>query len=362
MSCRMSLRITFVIPHLTLSGGHKIVFLYANELASRGHQVTIVSGALPRSSPIEVVKDLLRGRGRPKPYLPAANVRLVLAKYRDRRLVRDLPDADVLIGTWWETVESLNFAPLSKGVKCHFVQDHEVFSNLPADRTEAVYRLDLHKIVVSQWLLELMRSVYGCKTVYLIRNPVEVDDYWGVARKLADLPTVGTMYSSALRKNSEMALEVVLRAREHIPELQFVGFGVEKVPPHWSILPSTDFQVRPTRSEIANIYASADFWLFTSNSEGFGLPILEAMASGTPVIATPAGAASELVDDKTGALVGHDGDSMARAVVRLFSRGAAHWQSLSTNCRAKAESHDVTGAVEKMERILTRIAAGQSAI
>ncbi len=71
--------------------------------------------------------------------------------------------------------------------------------------------------------------------------------------------------------------------------------------------------------ELAALYRGADALLFPSRYEGFGLPALEAMASGTPVIAARAGALPEVVGD-AGLLVDPDDpDALAAAVVELLA-------------------------------------------
>jgi glycosyltransferase involved in cell wall biosynthesis len=51
---------------------------------------------------------------------------------------------------------------------------------------------------------------------------------------------------------------------------------------------------RPSRSDLAALYSIADAFLFPSWIEGFGLPLLEAMACGTPVVASTRGSIPEV--------------------------------------------------------------------
>jgi len=58
-----------------------------------------------------------------------------------------------------------------------------------------------------------------------------------------------------------------------------------------------------SQNELWKLYAASDFLLNTSKAEGLGLPILEAMAIGVPVIATNATAMSELLSNGRGILI-----------------------------------------------------------
>jgi glycosyltransferase involved in cell wall biosynthesis len=71
--------------------------------------------------------------------------------------------------------------------------------------------------------------------------------------------------------------------------------------------------------ELPSLYASCDVFAFASLTETLGLVVLEAMASGLPVVATPAlGVAETLRDDANGiAVPPRDPDAMAQAMARL---------------------------------------------
>ena len=59
-----------------------------------------------------------------------------------------------------------------------------------------------------------------------------------------------------------------------------------------------------TRPELAKVYAAADVFVFPSKSETFGLVMLEAMASGTPVAAYPVDGPLEVLGKQDGSCHG----------------------------------------------------------
>lgn len=77
--------------------------------------------------------------------------------------------------------------------------------------------------------------------------------------------------------------------------------------------------------DLAAVYASARVFLFLSHYEGFGLPVLEAMASGVPVLAADRGGIPEAAGD-AGCLVDPDDAAAVEAeLVRLLEPGG-EWE------------------------------------
>jgi glycosyltransferase involved in cell wall biosynthesis len=73
------------------------------------------------------------------------------------------------------------------------------------------------------------------------------------------------------------------------------------------------------RTDVARLLAAADVLVFPSiEPEGFGRPIIEAMALARPVVATDVGPSAELLGPDAGRLVAPDAASLAGAVADLL--------------------------------------------
>ena len=71
-------------------------------------------------------------------------------------------------------------------------------------------------------------------------------------------------------------------------------------------------------ADLPALYAGAACFVFPSLYEGFGLPPLEAMACGTPVVASNAASIPEVVGDAALSVDPRDGDALGRAIQRVL--------------------------------------------
>ncbi len=225
-----SLRITFVAPPVSMSGGIRVIAIYAKMLAEFGHRVVVVS---PPAAPISLkqkLKSLLKHQVWPvlKPsisHLDALGLdHRVLSSHRPVT-DQDVPDADIVIATWWETAEWVHALNASKGVKIYFIQHHEVFDLVPEARCRATYRLSLHKIVIARWLAELMHDEYDDADVDLVPNSVDHQQFFASQRGKQLRPTLGFLYHKASLKGVDVTLSTVAVLREQYPNLRVLCFG-----------------------------------------------------------------------------------------------------------------------------------------
>jgi glycosyltransferase involved in cell wall biosynthesis len=118
-----------------------------------------------------------------------------------------------------------------------------------------------------------------------------------------------------------------------------------------------DVRQRVTHAELIDLYARSDLFVFPSLSEGFSRALIEAMAAGLPIVTTPAGAASDLLDSDRDALLvpKRDVGSIARAVERLLDDEALRAR-LGRAAQARAREFTIERVLEREIRALEMLA------
>lgn len=193
----------------------------------------------------------------------------------------------------------------------------ETGSNALAGELIANSRAVLHDAERTEWLLPARRSV--------VYNGVDAGHYEvahpGQSRRVR-LVTVGAL---AERKGHEYGLEALslIRRRGIDAVLTLVGAGPleERLRRAAATLSMTEFvtfaglQVDP-RPHLQ----AADVFVLPSRQEGFSNAILEAMASGLPIVATDVGGNAEAVVDGDGGFIVAPGDApaIAAAIIRCL--------------------------------------------
>lgn len=176
---------------------------------------------------------------------------------------------------------------------------------------------------------------------------------------LADLPPEGTPFflwmGSKLnpRKNLDRIVEGFERASGEIPHhlvlAGAVGWDAEAVLEQIRQSPVSDRIHRPgfvTDAQLRALYRRATGFLYVSRLEGFGLPILEAMASGGAVVTSSVSSMPEVAGDAALLVDPLDVDAIAHAAVRLatdadlradlVSRGSARARTFNWATCARA--------------------------
>ena len=114
-----------------------------------------------------------------------------------------------------------------------------------------------------------------------------------------------------------------------------------------------------SRAELDNWYARAMIFAFPSLDEGFGMPVLEAMASGTPVIASNRAAVPEVAGDAAWLVDAQDTEELAGAMVAL-TQDPERCAELSRRGLERAAKFTWAAAVEKTWQVYRELAGSRA--
>lgn len=123
-------------------------------------------------------------------------------------------------------------------------------------------------------------------------------------------------------KGVDLLAESFLRARRADPRLHLLlaGGGPEEAELRSRLGDAATFLGWLEGEDLARAYASADAFLFASSTDTFGQVVLEAGASGLPVVAVAEGGPAALIENRhTGLLCRPDPDHLAGALLQLAS-------------------------------------------
>nr|WP_253201162.1 glycosyltransferase family 4 protein [Sphingomonas quercus] len=344
-----------------MSGGDRVIAIYARQLHERGHSVSVVCQPPREPTLRQRFSNLRHGRKfvrkSPEPYYAGSSVTPRMIDRHRPIVAADLPDADVVIGTWWETAEWVAALPASKGSHAHFIQHYEaMFDERFKDRVDAVLRQPSFKITISKWLDDLLRDKFGNQRVAMIPNSVDMTQFNAAARGRHSPPTVGLLYSPTPWKNCEAGIRAFEALRRRLPGVRLRTFGAIDPTPALPLPEGTIHTTLPPQDTIRDIYAECDAWLCMSRGEGFHLPPLEAMACRCPVVSTPVGGPIDIIrEGENGFIVPFDdAEAAASRLEQMLSGSEADWRRMSDAAYATATSYSWNDAATLFEAALVK--------
>jgi glycosyltransferase involved in cell wall biosynthesis len=357
------MKISFLLPVLGLAGGLRVIACFAEELQRRGHEVIAIA---PRNRWRRGLRATARSWLRGDGWRPFTDIeggpnhfegRPIQIRYIDR--VRpftdaDLPDADVLVATWWETAEQAVSFSSFKGAKAYFIQQYEANFDQPEERVAATWRLPMQKIVCSRWLADLARDRFGDPTAVVAPNGIDLELFHAPPRGRRPRPTVGILYGSDPVKGFDVAWKALESVRGRLPDLEIHAISTSTPPPELAGDLACHFHRTPPQETLREIYANCDAWLVASRSEGFHLPPHEAMACRCPVVSTRVGGPMDMIVEGVNGYLVEPGDAagLADRLLRVLESSPEDWLRMSDAALATATSYTWEEAVIPFERAL----------
>jgi glycosyltransferase involved in cell wall biosynthesis len=194
-----------------------------------------------------------------------------------------------------------------------------------------------------------------------VRPPVEIfsrgvdtERFHPRFRRPPELTTALHVGRLVVDKNLE-ALVPIFRDRTDV-RLVIVGDGPER---GWleKALPEASFTGHLSGEALSVAYASADLFVFPSETETFGNVALEAMASGLPVVTSDRMAPRELITDGVNGFVGRVGDDFRHHVERLVREPELR-RVMGANARAFACTRRWEGVFDGLVEDYRSLAVG----
>jgi N-acetyl-alpha-D-glucosaminyl L-malate synthase BshA len=303
---------------------------YTLALASKQHEVATREGldvlhvhyAIPHATTAFLAREMLRGE-------------------RDLRVITTLHGTDItLVG------QESSFYAITK------------FS---IERSDAV-------TAVSAYLRDETYRAFGCVSCDLkvIPNFVNLSEYkpgaptgrLGLAPDDHKLITHVSNFREVKRVKD--VVRVFTRIHRAMPAtLVMIGDGPERVDAEneaRELGVAQDVKFLGRLDSVASLLQASDLFILPSQTESFGLAALEAMACGSPVVATRAGGLPEVVDDEVNGILEPVGsvEAMGRRAVELLRSGERH-AAMAQAAIAKARSFSADRVVPMYESLYEEV-------
>jgi len=234
------------------------------------------------------------------------------------RYVREVGEPDVLHvhGALWAGIAAMD---LKRRYKLPYViTEHSsafargLLSRYETHTARAVFSHAAASVAVSNAFAQLLRAQLGIEDIEVIPNMVDTDFFSCKERtKKAEGPFIFlTVAFLTPNKGIDVLLKAFAAKFRGNPEvrLEIGGDGkqraeLERLSRHLGISNQVTFLGKLNRFEVREAMCRSSVFVLPSHYETFGVVLIEAMSTGTPVISTRSGGPEEIVNEDSGLLV-----------------------------------------------------------
>jgi len=223
-------------------------------------------------------------------------------------------------------------------------------------------------VLTDSWKHALAQLSRNDSNISVIGNPIDTSKYYPVCRKREPGQPPRLLFLGALIRNEGVydILDCVRRLKEKGLEVSVTLAGdreLEQVRLHSQgagIEELIDLPGWVSEATKLHLLRSSDLLLLPSYKEGLPLCVLEAMASGLPVICSSAGGLSDLIrDGENGFLMAPgDLDTMARHISALIRNASLREEMGRRNVRKVNELFTLPVIANKVSELYRNVLAG----
>jgi glycosyltransferase involved in cell wall biosynthesis len=346
------LDIAFILAHRSLTGAMKAFMQIMDVLASRGHRTT----AYYRDNSAKTAIPEWWSHNSEK----YSHEQIVIAE--EEQYLDNIKTADVIFLSWLDQVAEFTKSQIpvvlwEQGSPAIYGEHPDLLLCKSDFRKylHDTYRTEAFMLAVSDTVRVALKSKYNRESLYF---PPGIDTKWyhPLPKKSNDVPNVLLIGPPSLKfkgfRHALMALELAWHSG--------LRFDVQWVSQHEFSLSSTSFNIElfisPPQDKLAELCRNADILLSASLYESFPLPPIEAMASGTSVIAMDCGGIMAYAEPESNMLLCRQGDvqAMSQSLMFLLENPDAR-EKLAARGRETAEKFSHDSLANQLETCLYRI-------
>ena len=296
------LHIVYVLTHVGICGGTKIILEHVNNLILFNQHATIVSHY---EKPV---------------WLPISNDVNYIQVPFTQELALGIPPCDVIVATYWREVYECIAREIAPVV--YFEQgDYHLFAWEDVCQREKDYIYKQYQLVpfiytVSKGASEQISKIFGRDST-IINNAIDntIFHHGSVKKAKQDF----TLMMIGSENNEFKGISDIMQAISLLEELRY-RMKIVWVTPDKPIHPMGSVFVNPKQSQIGDLLRESDIFVCASHYESFSLPVLEAMASGCAVLTTKNKGVAEYAEDGKNCIMFHmkNPEDMTKKIIHVI--------------------------------------------
>ena len=350
------MKIAYVIPYHTLTGCLKAMLQQMKEMKNNGHTIIAYFRSNTSKSAIPDWSHLTKDDISKQVVIPEKD------KFLDY-----IEGVDLIFLGWMYQIPEFQHSVIpvvlwEQGSEMIYGDYKEMQNSKSLDRValHTVFRMPVHLLAVSTTLVTVLKGVYN-REAQLFPLNIDTEFYHPLEDKNNDIPVILLVGKPTLPfKGFEVALYVLEMVKNMGITFKLIcAMPVDFTFPGISL--EIEKYVEPTQEKLAELFRSADIYLSTSLYESFPLPPIEAMASGTAVVATDNGGINTYAKPGVNCILCEQGDlnSIVAALQYLLTNPDAR-KLLASEGRKTALKFSFDGIAAKLEHCLYKILENQS--
>jgi glycosyltransferase involved in cell wall biosynthesis len=342
------MKIAFILPGNGRSGGIKCTVKVANGLLRRGHDVRILVRKIPKDP-----RSLLRKLWLMTRYKNGSDwldlFKGTVHKF-DNIEKCDFESNEIVVASGWWAATQLRRLSNNGIIKVHHVR--AVMKD--ADQMKSAWSENVPKIVVASYLEDVIKQTCGQNIYEVIPDGIDESEFYpSMPEQKRD--GVGTIFGWGYHKDPKTVIGVLNRLRTNRPRTPLRVFSMHRKPREIS---REIFHRLPSLEKTRDIYSLSQVWFLGSCSEGFGLPVLEAMACGCAVVSTNCGGPQDIIKDGENGFLVNVGDveQIVDKINQLLDDEELR-RRFVTNSKETLKKFSWENSIHKLENALRNLAA-----